>query len=94
MLKDGTMYQDLGRKHFDRRSNDQQKRSLVKRLADLGYMVELKHPGADSGRDRPGQIGGAGGSADQGFGPGIARRPSWSGDRASSFSAVPSPSGV
>jgi len=42
MLKDGTMYQDLGRKHFDRRSNDQQKRSLVKRLADLGYMVELK----------------------------------------------------
>jgi transposase len=42
MLKDGTMYQDLGRKHFDRRSNDQQKRSLVKRLADLGYTVELK----------------------------------------------------
>jgi transposase len=42
MLKDGTMYQDVGRKHFDRRSNDQQKRSLVKRLADLGYTVELK----------------------------------------------------
>jgi hypothetical protein len=42
MLKDGTMYQDLGRKHFDRRSNDQQKRSLVKRLADLGYTVEVK----------------------------------------------------
>jgi len=42
MLKDGTMYQDLGRKHFDRRSNDQKKRSLVKRLADLGYTVELK----------------------------------------------------
>jgi hypothetical protein len=33
---------DLGRKHFDRRSNDQQKRSLVKRLADLGYTVEVK----------------------------------------------------
>jgi hypothetical protein len=42
MLKDGTMYQDLGRKHFDRRSSDQQKRSLVKRLAGLGYTVELK----------------------------------------------------
>jgi len=42
MLKDGTMYQDLGRKHFDRRSNDQKKRSLIKRLADLGYTVELK----------------------------------------------------
>jgi transposase len=42
MLKDGTMYQDLGRKHFDRRSNDQQKRNSVKRLADLGYTVQLK----------------------------------------------------
>jgi hypothetical protein len=42
MLKDGTMYHDLGRKHFDHRSNDQQKRSLVKRLADLGYTVEVK----------------------------------------------------
>jgi hypothetical protein len=36
------MYHDLGRKHFDRRSTDQQKRSLIKRLADLGYAVELK----------------------------------------------------
>jgi hypothetical protein len=44
MLKDGTMYQDLGRKRFDRRSNDQQKRSLVKRLADLGYTVETQAP--------------------------------------------------
>jgi hypothetical protein len=42
MLKDGTMYQDLGRKHFDRRSTDQQKNALVKRLADLGYAVEIK----------------------------------------------------
>jgi transposase len=41
MLKDGTMYQDLGRSHFDRRSTDQQKKRLVKRLADLGYGVEL-----------------------------------------------------
>src|SRR6516225_2870481 len=42
MLKNGTMYQDLGRDHFDRRSTDQQKKSLVKRLADLGYAVEIK----------------------------------------------------
>ena len=41
MLKDGTMYQDLGRNYFDRRSTDQQKKRLVKRLADLGYAVEL-----------------------------------------------------
>jgi transposase len=41
MLKDGTLYQDLGRNHFDRRSADQQKKRLVKRLADLGYAVEL-----------------------------------------------------
>ncbi|MBV9531261.1 MAG: IS110 family transposase, partial [Bradyrhizobium sp.] len=42
MLKDGTMYQDLGRNYFDRRSTAQQKKRLVKRLADLGYAVELK----------------------------------------------------
>jgi len=41
MLKDGTLYQDLGRNYFDRRSTDQQKKRLVKRLADLGYGVEL-----------------------------------------------------
>ena len=35
MLKDGTMYQDLGCNHFDRRSTDQQKNRLVKRLTDL-----------------------------------------------------------
>jgi hypothetical protein len=36
------MYHDLGRDHFDLRSTDQQKESLVKRLADLGYAVEIK----------------------------------------------------
>jgi hypothetical protein len=41
MLKDGTLYEDLGRNYFDRRSTDQQKKRLVKRLADLGYAVEL-----------------------------------------------------
>jgi transposase len=41
MLKDGTMYQDLGRNYLDRRSTDQQKKRLVKRLADLGYVVQL-----------------------------------------------------
>jgi transposase len=42
MLKDGTMYQDVGCNHFDRRSTDQQKKRLVKRLAELGYAVEIK----------------------------------------------------
>jgi len=41
MLKDGTMYQDLGPNHFDRRDNERQKRRLVQRLAHLGYVVEL-----------------------------------------------------
>jgi transposase len=41
MLKDGTMYQDLGSGHFNRQSKDQQKNRLVKRLADLGYAVEI-----------------------------------------------------
>jgi len=39
MLKDGTMYNDLGRDHFDRRSAEQQKKKLIKRLTDLGYAV-------------------------------------------------------
>ena len=42
MLKDGTMYKDLGCNHLDRRSTDKQKQRLVKRLAELGYVVEIK----------------------------------------------------
>jgi transposase len=41
MLKDGTMYQDLGPKHFDAHAKERQKSRLLKRLADLGYAVEL-----------------------------------------------------
>lgn len=41
MLKQGTLYQDLGPDHFDRRSKQQQTRRLLKRLADLGFAVEL-----------------------------------------------------
>jgi hypothetical protein len=41
MLKDGTMYQDLGPNHFDACNKERQKNRLVKRLADLGYAVEL-----------------------------------------------------
>src|ERR671939_342319 len=41
MLKDGTAYRDLGPDHFDRRSREIQARRLVRRLADLGYAVEL-----------------------------------------------------
>ena len=41
MLKDGTLYQDLGSNHFQNRSKGQQTKRLVKRLADLGYNVAL-----------------------------------------------------
>jgi transposase len=41
MLKDGTAYRDLGPDHFDRCSKEVQARRLVRRLADLGYAVEL-----------------------------------------------------
>src|SRR4051812_6196348 len=41
MLKDGTACADLGPDHFDRRSREVQARRLVRRLADLGYAVEL-----------------------------------------------------
>jgi len=42
MLKDGTFYQDLGADHFNRRRPDAQARRLLKRLAGLGFSVELK----------------------------------------------------
>jgi transposase len=42
MLKDGTMYKDLGRDHFNRRSSDRQKKRLIKRLTDLGYAITIK----------------------------------------------------
>jgi transposase len=41
MLKDGTLYQDLGSNHFQTRSKGQQTKRLVKRLVDLGYDVAL-----------------------------------------------------
>ena len=41
MLKDGTVYADLGPDHFDRRAKEVQARRLVRRLADLGYTVEV-----------------------------------------------------
>ena len=41
MLKDGKPYQDLGPDHLDRRSKEVQARRLVRRLANLGYAVEL-----------------------------------------------------
>ena len=41
MLKDGTMYLDLGPNHFDRRSKERQKNRLIKRLTDMGYEVQL-----------------------------------------------------
>ena len=41
MLKDGTMYQDLGANHFDSPTKERQKNRLIKHLTDLGYTVEL-----------------------------------------------------
>jgi len=41
MLQDGTVYQDLGPDHFERRAKEVQAQRLVRRLAALGYAVEL-----------------------------------------------------
>jgi transposase len=41
MLRDGTMYQDLGPHHFDQLSKTSQVRRLVHRLRDLGYEVNV-----------------------------------------------------
>jgi transposase len=42
MLKDGTVYQDLGPDHFNRRAKSTLKQRLVGRLQHMGYVVELK----------------------------------------------------
>jgi transposase len=42
MLKDGTVYEDLGPDHFNRRSTVTQSQRLVKRLENLGYAVDIK----------------------------------------------------
>jgi transposase len=41
MLKDGTVYQDLGADHFDRRSKQTKTNRLVKQLVNLGYHVQI-----------------------------------------------------
>jgi transposase len=41
MLKDGTVYEDLGPEHFDRRGKEAQTRRLIRRLTDLGYKVTI-----------------------------------------------------
>jgi len=41
MLKDGTLYHDLGPDHFDRRAKTVQTRRLITRLHELGYAVQI-----------------------------------------------------
>ena len=41
MLKDGTLYHDLGLDHFDRRAKTVQTKRLLTRLQKLGYAVQL-----------------------------------------------------
>jgi len=42
MLKDGTLYHDLGPDHFHRRSKTTQTQRLLRRLQHLGYAVDIK----------------------------------------------------
>ena len=41
MLKDGTLYQDLGADHFDRRSKQGAAKRLIAKLESLGYDVQI-----------------------------------------------------
>ena len=42
MLKNGTLYQDLGASYFDNRAKDKQALRLVSRLKNLGFEVQIK----------------------------------------------------
>jgi transposase len=41
MLKNGTLYQDLGANHFDNRAKGKQVLRLVNRLQNLGFVVQI-----------------------------------------------------
>ncbi len=41
MLKDGTFYEDPGAEHFDQRTTQAKASSLVAKLKNLGYKVEI-----------------------------------------------------
>jgi transposase len=45
MLKNGTLYQDLGTDHFDKRAKGKQILRLVSRLENLGFAVQLQPVG-------------------------------------------------
>jgi transposase len=42
MLKNGVAYADLGAPHFDRQSKDRKVLTMVQRLRNLGYVVQLQ----------------------------------------------------
>jgi transposase len=41
MLRDGTLYEDLGPDHFDKHAKDKTTKRLVRQLTALGYKVEI-----------------------------------------------------
>jgi transposase len=41
MLKNGTLYQDLGANHFDKRAQGKHVLKLVSRLKNLGFAVQI-----------------------------------------------------
>ena len=41
MLKDGTLYHDLGANHFDNRAKGKQVLRLINRLKNLGFDVQI-----------------------------------------------------
>ena len=43
MLRDGTLYQDLGAAHFQRRSPEQQAAYLLRQITKLGFECKLTH---------------------------------------------------
>jgi hypothetical protein len=42
LLRDGTVYQDLGMSHFDNMNRDRAAKSLVRRLQALGFEVDVR----------------------------------------------------
>ena len=41
MLKNGTLYEDLGPAHFDKRAQAKQVHRLIDRLRNLGFAVQI-----------------------------------------------------
>ena len=48
IIRDGTVYEELGGNHYDRLHRDRSARRLIRRLEQIGFKIALKHTRPES----------------------------------------------